>query len=179
MQPPLVIKPLEKSEAESAAKVLCRAFNEPARDMRKQIDESFQHKSHRPVTFVASVNGKIVGVVRYRLYYAMRPGDEPVFGLYSLGVDPAFRKQGIGHTLVKHVEDYIANKTLKPGEQASIVLGDATKKDNPSSTFYEEVGYALQDNAQHPPKDGIPGMIKIIKRETAPQKKTAAPKLSQ
>ena len=168
MKTNLKIAQLDKTEAPQAVKLLCTAFNEAAAFVEKEIAESFVHKSHRPVTFAASVDGKVVGVVRCRLYYAMRPGDDPIYGLYSLGVDPAFRQQGIGHGLMQHVESYVS-KRLAPGQRAMLLLGDKTKKENPASTFYEDMGYTPE-----PPRlayeDGVPELAKYVSKPPAPER---------
>jgi ribosomal protein S18 acetylase RimI-like enzyme len=138
-QEDLKITALDKTQVHAATKILSAAFNEKAARVQKEVVRSFSDDPERPVTFAASINDQVVGVIRYVDYSA--DVGEPYYSLFCLAVDPAFRNTGIGHALMEYTENYLRER-LTADQQATISLIDATKKENPASVFYEKMGYA-------------------------------------
>jgi ribosomal protein S18 acetylase RimI-like enzyme len=58
--------------------------------------------------------------------------------MYSLAVDPRFRRQGIGRTLVQHLERVLALRGC-PKINLQILAGNAEV-----TSFYETLGYSVE-----------------------------------
>ena len=161
------IGPLYKKETPQVVKILSSAFNKAATLVREALADSFA-ADQPPITFVASIHDKVIGVIRC-VNYPEQP--LPTYSIYQLAVDPAFRQHGIGHALTGHVEDYIA-QGLASGQQARITLVDETKKENPSSAFYENMGYRPEQKPRTN-KEGLPVLVKYVDKKTDVKQKSA------
>ncbi|MBI1214887.1 MAG: GNAT family N-acetyltransferase [Alphaproteobacteria bacterium] len=128
------IVPFDSGQIPAAAKILSKAFNLSARRVTrdlKALTDSFNQ-----ATFMATVDGRLVGTVRCH-----RSDKNPdYFSVSLLAVDPAHRKKGIGHMLMRHAEDFLKKEWMK-GAQHYVSLEDSTKHNNPKSRFYEGMGY--------------------------------------
>jgi ribosomal protein S18 acetylase RimI-like enzyme len=163
------IELIRRKQMPQAAGVLSAAFNTAAGPVRRDILNSLAARS--PIdTFVALVGGEVVGVVRCKSYPA-QPGEPLRFCIFDLAVKRAFRQHGVGHALMSYVEDHTAQK-LAPGQPAAIYLGDRTKASNPSSAFYEKMGYEPVPEFSAD-EDGAPILKKSITGKT--RQRTAAP----
>jgi ribosomal protein S18 acetylase RimI-like enzyme len=124
------IRILKKEQEEQAIRLLCRAFNQKAAVVKNDIKNSVWT---RPVTLAASVNGKVVGIVRYGRH------TQTFHEIAWLAVAPDFRGDGIARALVREAEKRMTKNLDTPG--GIVALTDGTKEDNPSSLFYEKMGY--------------------------------------
>lgn len=99
--------------------------NEPSLAIRKKLavqDDLF---------FVAAEHGRVVGTV-------MGGYDGHRGWMYSLAVAPEFRRRGFGRTLVRHLENALADRgCLKINLQ--VLAGNAAV-----SGFYEKLGYRVE-----------------------------------
>lgn len=133
--------------------LLRRTFNISAQDVRKSMRRAADEMAP-PAVFVATINGRVVGTVQCHYY-------EPGFSAVAwLAVDEACRKNGIGHLLMQQAEFDIAHAAL-PRRDAAVLLKDGTKKNNPASRFYENMGYVHEaPGVMH---DGLPILTKRLK----------------
>jgi len=154
---------LQAAQKEQAANVLSRAFNMAVSEGMSDLDLKYANDNNiDPVTFTASIGDTVVGVIRCA--YQM----PDYSSLFCLAVDPSYRQQGIGHALTQYAENYISREWMQ-GKPGIISLIDETKKENPSSMFYEKMGY--EPVADEPLHDGCPVLYKSINAGAIPRQK--------
>ena len=111
------------------------AFN----DVRAPVEHIAAHiaqRSHFETPFVASIDGQVVGLACLRLI-PMLCDPIPSAELTELIVDPHFRRQGVGHALVRRVEQAAR-------EQGARMLSLMTAWHNTQAhAFYHAMGYRL------------------------------------
>ncbi|HET6324133.1 MAG TPA: GNAT family acetyltransferase [Planctomycetaceae bacterium] len=100
--------------------------NDPARVIRQKL--AFQ----RELFFVAVIDDKIVGTV-------MGGYDGHRGWIYSLAVDPAYRRQKIGTALVRHVERAIEQFGC-PKINLQVLSSNAATVE-----FYAKLGYRIEE----------------------------------
>ncbi len=160
MQTQYAIKELKKPEFEATRRLLCAIFNHYAAAVEKDIVNSLQEPS-KIVTFVASAGTHIIGATQCHLLPNYKKAGRG-YGLAWLGVAFAHRGQGIAHALVRHVEKYsLRDLGTKAG---FVMLGDGTKRQNPASVFYEEMGYTTNHPWRHKSTDGDPILVKYLNK---------------
>ena len=124
---------LQAAQKEQAISLLARNFNTiSAPDV---IRTYFRDAEHEDSIIFAALSGdgeKLLGVAECAVM-----GTD--YKLSFLAVDESHRGQGIGTALLRHVEAYAREHTAK--ENSLITLMDLTKRENPSSRFYEDRGY--------------------------------------
>lgn len=152
---------LQAVQKEQAVNLLSKAFNMTAREALSSLDAKYANDNVEPITFAASIEGQVMGVVKC-VYY--RPDYASV---YLLAVESSHREQGIGHALMAHAETFIGQEWMK-GKPGVIGLVDETKKENPSSTFYEKMGYEPEKGSLI---DGCPGLNKHVNGKLIPRQK--------
>jgi GNAT superfamily N-acetyltransferase len=165
------ITPLDKEGVAQTVKLLSGVFNLAADPVREDVEQSLSAETPA-VTFTAVVNEQVVGAIRCKPL-PRTFGSKSVCGIFQLAVDPAFRQRGIGHALMRRVEDYIA-QAFTAERDTLVLLADETKRNNPSSVFYENMGYK-PDFMRSRDEDGMPILMKYVERK--PERK-AVPALS-
>jgi GNAT superfamily N-acetyltransferase len=141
MGPPakLRIVRLTQSRTSEAAIVAARAFADItlASGIKKDFHFSFSTHPYKPTTFVAVLDGNVVGTVQcMQLHINWR-----TYGVAWLAVHPDYWDLGIGRALLTHVEGHV--RKLSKGESSSIVLADsAGKLSRRRRNFYLKLGYA-------------------------------------
>ncbi len=101
------------------------AHNDPATVIHKKLEVQ------PGLFFVAADNGRIVGTV-------MGGYDGHRGWVYSLAVDPQFRRLGIGRRLVEHLEGALKDRgCLKLNLQVQTGSAEVT-------AFYEKLGYKVE-----------------------------------
>jgi len=101
------------------------AHNAPGLSIRKKTEVA------DGLFFVAETDGRLVGTV-------MAGYDGHRGWIYSLAVDPALRKQGVGRALLRHAEAALGERgcvkvNLQIGDGNEAVIG-----------FYEKTGYKVE-----------------------------------
>jgi ribosomal protein S18 acetylase RimI-like enzyme len=100
--------------------------NEPALVIRKKL------AVERDLFFVATLNSAIVGTV-------MGGYDGHRGWVYALVVNPAYRRQGIGIALVRHLEAAL-------GERGSLKVNLQVRASNEGVVaFYRKLGYVVEE----------------------------------
>ena len=151
---------LEVAQKKQAISLLSKAFNAAVDDMTSGFDTEHTNDNIAPVTFTASIGDKVVGVIRCAYY------DPAYAGLFCLAVEPTYRQQGIGHALMNYAEDYISTEWMR-GNPGIISLWDETKRKNPSSTYYEKMGYQMTPYEERN-EDGLPCLYKRVNTDPIP-----------
>jgi len=126
------IRPFDSAQDQASVAVLWTAVlgygsahNDPALSIRKKMEVA------DGLFFVAEAGGQLVGTV-------MAGYDGHRGWIYSLAVDPAFRKQGVGRALLRHAEVALEKRgcvkiNLQIGDGNEAVIG-----------FYEKTGYKVE-----------------------------------
>ena len=114
---PIEIRPLaDHPEAiPTLAEWFSQEWNDYDKRTRLEIEEQLRQNLGRdsvPITFVAIQNSQIIGTVSLDL--SDLPPYDHLFSPWvaSLYVPPAFRRRGVGRSLVSHVIDYARSKRL-------------------------------------------------------------------
>lgn len=144
------------NQAVEAERMLGRVFNiraDKADIIERAVGVAIESQTYKvipykPVVFVALDGEKVIGSVSY-ISMAAHTGvsmidNIPWFTLQNLGVEPAYRQQGIGRKLVQAAENSV--REILRGEEGIIVFVDGTKIDNPRSMYYENMDYTLEQN---------------------------------
>jgi ribosomal protein S18 acetylase RimI-like enzyme len=162
---PLKIKFLEAAQGPEAVGLLRQAFNLSERNARKVIDEVLTGNRFRgrKIAFGATLNGKLVGFVACERAEAANDNSAEIM---DLAVDENHRGRGIGRQLMDKAESFIAREWLR-GKFGEVRLNDGTKRDNPYSEFYENLGYVIDDNPGRQQDDDKPLMVKALNEPIA------------
>src|SRR4051812_48371401 len=106
--PVLKVRMIRSNEALIVTGILRRAFNissaAAARDVKRNI---LRHPKTKPVTLVASFNGKVIGTVQCHYLKPSRSsgaGKMPGYVIAWLAVEKKSRQQGVGRALVRAAE---------------------------------------------------------------------------
>jgi ribosomal protein S18 acetylase RimI-like enzyme len=112
--------------------------NETRQKLGASASGSFSYYRDSKLSFVAKEGDKVVGFV----FAQMVPwidGIEKAVWLENIGVDPEFRRMGIGYSLLKH----LAAEGKKQGAQ---VLHSSVSPDNVSSLLmHRKLGFLAED----------------------------------
>ncbi len=103
-----------------------QARNEPARVIRQKLAFG------RELFYVAVLDGRVVGTV-------MGGYDGHRGWIYSLAVEPAIRRRGIGTLLMRHVEQELACQGA-PKINLQVLATNAVTVE-----FYKKVGYSVEE----------------------------------
>jgi GNAT superfamily N-acetyltransferase len=126
-------RPLQIRDILPAAQLLSDKFNHSARDIRRDMFDTFLHDDPDSIFIVAVNDSKITGAVK------CTRTDAAHFTLTFLAVAPALRGAGIGAQLVKAAEENALARST--GASVTMTLTDATKRHGKKSHFYEALGY--------------------------------------
>ena len=148
-----------------AARLLVRVFPDYSWEAGRAVERHLARKDNffskmiyesrpSPAILGAFMDGKLVGTVQCNPSWRF----EEDWDISWLAVDPAFRKQGIGHALIARAEDFIRNTPLEK-EEREIYLDDGTKLSNARSRFYEKMGYVPA-----PDMDDVNGLTVLTKK---------------
>ena len=150
----LSIEPLTEDRLEEAVDLVMRVFG-PAfeKEAREELPWSLRANPDSRITFVACLDGKMVGMIQPMVSYI----HTDTYGLSWVSTDPAHQGKGIGKALVSHAEEHISHDLLK-GRPGTIVIVDYTQKENPASRFYASLGYVAGPRTHN----GAPVMVKIL-----------------
>jgi ribosomal protein S18 acetylase RimI-like enzyme len=102
-----------------------------------QIDRHFAQ--HPEWTYVAETDGKVVGVVTFRLDAERKIGE-----IGNNGVDPAYRNRGIGTAMYRYVLDLFRQAGMRYAE-----VGVVSDPGNPAVRAYERVGFQPIMESRH------------------------------
>lgn len=92
--------------------------------------------SHFETPFVAVINERVVGLACLRLLHCLCD-PVPYAELTELIVDPLYRRQKVGQSLIRHIEQEAQN-------QGAVTLTLATAwQNNAAQAFYHAMGYRL------------------------------------
>jgi len=112
------------------------AVYEDVRATVVHIATHIEYHSHFETPFVAIVNEQVVGLACLRLLRCLCD-PVPYAELTELIVDPLYRRQKVGKSLVRHIEREAHN-------QGAVMLTIATAWHNQDAqAFYHEMGYRL------------------------------------
>jgi ribosomal protein S18 acetylase RimI-like enzyme len=104
---------------------LTRPWNPPERDIE------LCRRSGHGTLFIAETDGRIAGTI-------MVGHDGHRGWVYYVAVDPARRRGGLGRTLMKHAEDFLAAQGVP---KIMLLIRDTNSAVAP---FYERLGYRLE-----------------------------------
>ncbi len=114
--------------------------------------------------FIAKINEKIIGYITFSILYETDSSKEkePRFTITTLGVDPEFRKQGIGKNLLREVRNYF-RKTYGYMKRIhniqDIIYLHVRMGNHPAKALYSSVGFemieVIEKYYMEPQEDGI------------------------
>ncbi len=152
-----VIDILKESDLDEAVAMLVRAFDSRfEKDARIELQRSLGPNPDARITFVARLDGKIVGTVQCMMDYV----HTDTYCLFWVGADPDYQGVGVGRALMAHAENHIARDLLK-GKPGTVIITDYTRIRNPESGYYTSQGY-VPGPLTH---NGAPVMVKILNGE--------------
>jgi L-amino acid N-acyltransferase YncA len=112
--------------------------NETRQKLGASASGSFAHYRDSKLSFVAKDGDQVVGFV-FAQMISWIDGIEKAVWLENIGVDPEFRRMGIGYSLLKH----LAVEGKKQGAQ---VLHSSVSPDNVSSLLmHRKLGFLAED----------------------------------
>jgi len=154
MSSALSIERLTEERLEEAVDLVMRVFGPDfEKEAREELPWSLRANPDSRITFVACLDGKVVGMIQPMVSYI----HTDTYGLSWVSTDPAHQGKGIGKALVRHAEEHISRDLLK-GRPGTIVIVDYTQKVNPASRFYANLGYVPGPRTHN----GAPVMVKIL-----------------
>jgi len=89
-------------------------------------------------TFVAELDGEIVGMVGVRKLFSYEV-DDVVTQISALVTKKEFRNKGIGKALIKFVEDW----AIKEGSEAIVLTSGIKEERLKAHEFYKSVGFDI------------------------------------
>jgi GNAT superfamily N-acetyltransferase len=129
----VAIRAANLDDAKAIAHLMAQlGYATSANEMKERLTIIFSTLSY--VTFVAEMQGEVVGIVGIGIgYYYEKNG---VYGrLLALAIDEKHRRQGIGASLVERAEDW-----LRKHQVTSIVV-NSSKHRSEAHCFYKQLGY--------------------------------------
>jgi L-amino acid N-acyltransferase YncA len=112
--------------------------NETRQKLGASASGSFSHYRDGKLSFVAKEGDRVVGFV----FAQMVPwidGIEKAVWMENIGVDPEFRRMGIGYSLLKHL-------AIEGKKQGAKVLHSSVSPDNLSSLLmHRKLGFLAED----------------------------------
>ena len=130
----VVVREFRKRDLDQVAIVAHRAFQSEA-DKYWSVVGALR----APKTLVAEVNGRIVGVIEFEVYRLSNSLEGHIWYIF---VDPSFQRKGIGSLLLKHAENWIAEKGAKR------VWAITGSYNIPTQKFFEKNNYRRMDIAE-------------------------------
>jgi ribosomal-protein-alanine N-acetyltransferase len=106
--------------------------------------------------FVAKDNEKIIGYLTFSILYEDIESKIPRFTITSIGVDPEYRKQGIGKNLIREVRNYFRKtygymKTVHNIQD--IIYLQVRLSNHPAKALYDSSGFEMFDVIENYYKD--------------------------
>lgn len=128
------IKKANKREIKEVAKLLLAEFRKPPFKERASLNSAlnslnFYFKIGK--IYVAVIKKEIVGVLVFKME---QHWEGPVIIIEDLAVKEKFKKQGVGKSLMGHVENYAKKNKIKR------ILFQTHKKSS-ALKFYKKIGY--------------------------------------
>jgi len=72
-----------------------------------KFERLVQSKDYVPISLVAEEDGKVVGFIMGELYRGEYGIDEEKASLHTIGVDPGYRRRGVGNQLMTEFMDHL------------------------------------------------------------------------
>jgi len=108
----LVIRRLKKEDADDMSRIQTAITKSPTKmDFRRIIEEQIR-KEEEEASFVAEIDGKVVGYMISYIIYAGFGLDKSAW-IATFGVDPGFMGQGIGKGLAEEILKFYSQRDIK------------------------------------------------------------------
>jgi GNAT superfamily N-acetyltransferase len=107
---------------------------------KEQMQKRMENISLNPMyrTYVAVLEGKIVGMVGLRLIYSYE-GDAPVVQISALVTKAEFRGLGVGKELIKQAETW----TKENGAEVIVLNSGNRSEREEAHNFYKHLGFVV------------------------------------
>jgi ribosomal protein S18 acetylase RimI-like enzyme len=108
----LVIRKIRLEDADEISRIQAGIIKSPANTDFRRIIEGQVRKEDEEASFVAEIDGKVVGYMISYIIYAGFGLDKSAW-IATLGVDPRFMGQGIGKELAEEIFKFYSQRGIK------------------------------------------------------------------
>ena len=108
----LLIRRLKKEDSDDMSRIETAITKSPTKTDFRQIIEEQIRKEEEEASFVAEIDGKVVGYMISYIIYAAFGLDKSAW-IAELGVDPRFMGQGIGKELAEEIFKFYSQRNIK------------------------------------------------------------------
>jgi ribosomal protein S18 acetylase RimI-like enzyme len=108
----LVIRKIRLEDADEISRIQAGIIKSPANTDFRRIIEGQVRKEDEEASFVAEIDGKVVGYMISYIIYAGFGLDKSAW-IATLGVDPKFMGQGIGKELAEEILKFYSERDIK------------------------------------------------------------------
>jgi ribosomal protein S18 acetylase RimI-like enzyme len=108
----LVIRKIRLEDADEISRIQAGIIKSPANTDFRRIIEGQVRKEDEEASFVAEIDGKVVGYMISYIIYAGFGLDKSAW-IATLGVDPRFMGQGIGKELAEEIFKFYSQRDIK------------------------------------------------------------------
>jgi predicted N-acetyltransferase YhbS len=108
----LVIRKIRVEDADEISRIQASIIKSPTHTDFRRVIEGQVRKEDEEASFVAEIDGKVVGYMISYIIYAGFGLDKSAW-IATLGVDPRFMGQGIGKVLAEEVLEFYKQKEIK------------------------------------------------------------------